>query len=37
MEVNMSESVIARRQPVPLNGVDTPNLLATINVVKGGT
>jgi len=25
----------ARRQPVPLNGVDTPNLLATINVVKG--
>jgi uncharacterized OsmC-like protein len=36
MEVNdMSESVITRRQPVPLNGVDTPNLLATINVVKG--
>jgi uncharacterized OsmC-like protein len=33
----MSQSTVSapRRQPVPLNGVDTPNLLATINVVKG--
>ena len=31
----MSESVMTRRQPVPLNGVDTPNLFATINAVKG--
>ena len=33
----MSQSAVSepRRQPVPLNGVDTPNLFATINVVKG--
>ena len=31
----MSPSVAERREPIPLNGVDTPNLLATINVVKG--
>jgi uncharacterized OsmC-like protein len=32
----MSETVQdTRRPPAPLNGVDTPNLLATINVVKG--
>src|SRR5262245_39061142 len=26
---------VIRRQPVPLNGVDTPTLFATIDVVKG--
>jgi uncharacterized OsmC-like protein len=30
----MSPTVAERREPIPLNGVDTPNLLATINVVK---
>jgi uncharacterized OsmC-like protein len=32
----MSQTTLERRrEPVPLNGVDTPNLLATINVLKG--
>ena len=33
----MSQSAVSesRRQPVPLNGGDTPNLFATINVVTG--
>jgi uncharacterized OsmC-like protein len=30
-----SQTVAARRQPVPLNGVDTPTLFATIDAVKG--
>jgi hypothetical protein len=32
----MSQAVTGtRRPPIPLNGVDTPSLLATINLVKG--
>jgi uncharacterized OsmC-like protein len=31
----MSSTVQKRREVVPLNGVDTPNLFATINAVKG--
>lgn len=31
----MPQTVEATRERVPLNGVDTPTLLATINVVKG--
>jgi uncharacterized OsmC-like protein len=30
-----SQTVATRRQPVPLNGVDTPTLFATIDAVKG--
>jgi uncharacterized OsmC-like protein len=30
-----SQTVAVRRQPVPLNGVDTPTLFATIDAVKG--
>ena len=30
-----TETTATRREPVPLNGVDTPTLFATINVVKG--
>lgn len=30
-----TDTPTARREPVPLNGVDTPNLFATINAVKG--
>jgi uncharacterized OsmC-like protein len=29
-----SQTVVARREPVPLNGVDTPALFATIGAVK---
>jgi uncharacterized OsmC-like protein len=31
----METAVKTRREPTPMNGVDTPNLFATINVVKG--
>ena len=31
----MEAAVKTHREPKPLNGVDTPNLFATINVVKG--
>ena len=30
-----TETPVTRREPVPLNGVDTPTLFATINAVKG--
>jgi uncharacterized OsmC-like protein len=30
-----TDTPTARREPVPLNGVDTPTLFATINAVKG--
>ena len=33
--MSQTETPAARREPVPLNGVDTPNLFATINAVKG--
>jgi uncharacterized OsmC-like protein len=33
--MSQSAATAPRRQPVPLNGVDTPHLFATINVVKG--
>ena len=31
----MSQSTVMKREPVRLNGVDTPTLFATINAVKG--
>jgi uncharacterized OsmC-like protein len=31
----MSQATAAKRQPTPMNGVDTPTLFATINAVKG--
>ena len=31
----MQTTVETRRERVPLNGVDTPTLFATINTVKG--
>jgi uncharacterized OsmC-like protein len=31
----METGVKSRREPTPMNGVDTPNLFATINAVKG--
>jgi hypothetical protein len=35
-EADMQATVVAtRRERSPLNGVDTPNLFATINLVKG--
>jgi uncharacterized OsmC-like protein len=30
----MDQATVAKRQPTPLNGVDTPTLFATINAVK---
>ena len=31
----MSEATVTKREPVRMNGVDTPTLFATINAVKG--
>jgi uncharacterized OsmC-like protein len=31
----MNEATVTKREPAPLNGVDTPTLFATINAVKG--
>jgi len=33
--MSQTETPAARREPIPLNGVDTPTLFATINAVKG--
>jgi uncharacterized OsmC-like protein len=33
--MDMASQVKTQREKVPMNGVDTPNLLATINAVKG--
>jgi uncharacterized OsmC-like protein len=33
--MSQSEAPAARREPIPLNGVDTPTLFATISAVKG--